>query len=146
MHCKKVCVPQIKRTAAPWGRDKSWMKLHNHYMHTCGEVGPMCPLKKRPWVEVCSACPVRQVCKRGHNTRVGWLGLVGAGWASMAAEKKKKKKPSLRWQPEVQCVPEWENKLGDFSLSSNRKPFVAVGTRGWPLLVPCKVACTAKAI
>lgn len=62
--------------------------------------------EERPWVEVCAVCPVRWVWKRGHNTRVGWLGLLGAGQASMAA-----KRPSLRWQPEVHCVPEWKDRI-----------------------------------
>lgn len=66
----------------------------------CAEWG----LEVRPWVEVCAG----RACKRGLNTRVRRLELLGAGRASMAA-----KRPPLRWQPEVHCVPElkdsWEN-------------------------------------
>lgn len=39
-----------------------------------------------------------------------------------------------------------KGQLGEFSLSSNRKAFVAQGTQRWLQLVPCEIAHTAKAI
>lgn len=98
----KVCVTCI-----------SWNTRHisAHCSYVTGvctlveEWGP-CVQRRKALSWSCAACPVRWVCKRGHNTRVGWLGLLGAGQASMAA-----KRPSLRWQPEVHCVPEWKDRI-----------------------------------
>lgn len=86
MDLGKVCVSCINWIASSLGRAKSWFRLHNQCVHTCREVGVRVSAEERPRVEVCAACPESRVCKRGHNARAGWLGLLGAGRASMAAK------------------------------------------------------------
>lgn len=107
---RKVCVTCISCDAGSPG----------HITSVCARLwksGAHVSAEERPRVEVCAACPVRRVCKRGHNTRVGWLGFLGAGCASMAA-----KRPSLRWQPEVHCVPEWKDSWENSHWAQTERP------------------------
>lgn len=62
----------------------SGLTAHFSCTHTCEGSGAYVSEEEKAltW----SLCPVRRVCNRGHNTRVWWLRLLGAGQACMAAK------------------------------------------------------------
>lgn len=122
------------------GRAKSSFQLHNPCVHTYGGVGPMCLMKKGPELKSV-LCVLWDECVR-EDTIPEWgdwgsLELAGPLWLQKTFTTMATGGSLCSWV---------KGQLGEFSLSSNRKAFVALGTQGWLQLVPCEIARTAKAI
>lgn len=132
-----VCNLHRLKYWVPFRADSS-LQLQSRCVHTCGWVGPMCPTKKGPDSRSV-LCVLWDECVT-EDTIPEWgdwgsLELAGPPWLLKTFTTMATGGSLCSWM---------KGQLGEFSLSSNRKAFVALGMRDWLQLVLCEIARTAK--
>lgn len=130
---ESVCYLHKLQCRIPWP--------HNQCVCTLVEEwGPCVCWRKTPsWSLCCVSCETS--VQEGTQYQSG---VIGVPWSWLCLYGCKRTFTTMATGGSL-CS--WvKGQLGEFSLSSNRKAFVAQGMQRWLQLVPCEIAHTAKAI